>query len=88
MQTVNGLVTEAIRTKAISHFIDHTYPVMKATKSSRGHSTNVMNKESSFHLNHAVYPCSIKRSNAFNECYGERANFLVAEARLTVQHFI
>lgn len=42
---------KAISTKAISHFIDHTYPVIEeAIKPSRGHSTNVMNKEFSFNF--------------------------------------
>ncbi len=58
---------EAIRTKAISQFTDHTYPAIEeATKPSGGHSSNVMNKESYFHLKHI----SIKRSNALDKCNG------------------
>lgn len=51
---------EVIRTKAINQFIDHTYPaIVEATKPRRGHSTNVMNKESYIHS----WNISIKRSN-------------------------
>lgn len=59
---------EAIRTKAISHFIDHTYPVIEEPiKPSRGHSTNVMNKEFCFRFRHLF----IKRSNALEKSNGE-----------------
>lgn len=58
---------EAIRTKAISQFIDHTYPAIEEpTKPSRGHSTDVMNKESYFHSKHIA----IKTSNALDKCDG------------------
>lgn len=70
---------EAIRTKAISQFIDHTYPAIeKATKPSRGHSIGERNMESYFHLEHI----SIKRSYTLGKC------FIVSEARITVQHLL
>ena len=74
---------EAIRTKAISQFTDHTYAAIEeATKPSRGHSTDVMNKESYFHSKHI----SIRRSNALQKCNG--GSFLVSEAGLIVQHLL
>lgn len=58
---------EAIKTKAISQFMDHTYPAIEeATMPSRGHSNNIMNKESYFHLKHI----SIKTSNALDKGNG------------------
>lgn len=65
--TFSSLVMEAIRTKAISQFIDHIYTAIEeATKPGRAHSTSVMNKESYFHLT----PISIKKSNALDKCNG------------------
>lgn len=45
LQTVNGLVREEIRTKAIKAFMDHIYAALEeATKHSGGRSPIVMNK--------------------------------------------
>lgn len=78
------LVMEAIRAKAISHFIDHTYPVIEeAMKLSRGHSTNLTNEEFCFHFRHIF----MKRSKAGDKAT-VWASFLMSEVRLTVQHFI
>lgn len=85
LQTVNGLVREEIRTKAIMAFMDHIYAALEeATKHSGGRSPIVMNKS----------PTSTWRIDPLRNLRHWRkwdswsSLFLIFEAWSTVQQFL